>query len=606
MANAAVLPLEGRLPATPGGTDYQAYYDPNLDITWAADADINGYDTWANQMAWVAGLTINGVDGWRLPRTLNPDATCGDPVLSNGFNCTGSEMGYLYYEEGITAAAPGPFSNVQLGGHWSGNEYDSFKTWRFIFDDGYQSIRSKDLGFFAWAVHSGDVNAAVLPLEGRLPATLGGTDYQAYYDPNLDITWADVNISGIGGVPWDEATSWAANLTINGVTGWRLPNMDVNGDGTVVDCSGGGVGGVAGCADNELGYLYWEEGITKYAKDPFSTVWIGLNWSSTEIDPIRAWALNFSFNGDQFPVGKVNGLLAWAVHSGDVSAATIRDQGQIFSTGGALQLGTDEWSQSITTGIKGQLAEIQIQFHFGVPTPPPALNLSIFNGGNPISGSALFSEQLFITSADLDDLDVFTWDLSSARLFFDVGDVFSFVLQADGAGYDIAGNDPPGYDGGDLFKNRVAFTELSDIAFITYVKPSPIPPPGVMIDIKPGNKRNIINPRAKGGVWVAVLSDTDPSSPFDPASQVDIPTVEFGPDGAKVTRHKVKDKNKDGLGDLLLRFKIPETGIACGDTEATLSGETFDGQSFTGTDSIKTVGCKPKKHHKKKHHKKHK
>jgi len=42
-------------------------------------------------------------------------------------------------------------------------------------------------------------------------------------------------------------------------------------------------------------------------------------------------------------------------------------------------------------------------------------------------------------------------------------------LQADAAGYEIAGNDPPGYDGGDLFKNRVAFTELSDIAFITYV-----------------------------------------------------------------------------------------------------------------------------------------
>ena len=128
----------------------------------------------------------------------------------------------------------------------------------------------------------------------------------------------------------------------------------------------------------------------------------------------------------------------------------------------------------------------------------------------------------------------------------------------------------------------------------------------INIDIKPGNKRNVINPRAKGGIWVAILSDTEPGSPFDPSSQIDIPTVEFGPDGAKAIRHKVKDVNKDGLGDLLLRFKIPETGIACGDTDATLTGETFDSQSFTGTDSIKTVGCnKPKKHHKKKHHKNH-
>ena len=127
----------------------------------------------------------------------------------------------------------------------------------------------------------------------------------------------------------------------------------------------------------------------------------------------------------------------------------------------------------------------------------------------------------------------------------------------------------------------------------------------VIIDIKPRSKQNVINPRAKGDVWVAILSVTDPDAPFDPSSQVDIPTVEFGPDGANATRHKVKDINKDGLGDLLLRFNIPETGIACGDTEATLTGETFDVQSFTGADSIKTVGCKPKKCHKNKHHKKH-
>ena len=123
----------------------------------------------------------------------------------------------------------------------------------------------------------------------------------------------------------------------------------------------------------------------------------------------------------------------------------------------------------------------------------------------------------------------------------------------------------------------------------------------VAIDIKPGNKKNVINPRAKGNIWVAVLSDTGSESPFDSSSQVDIPTVEFGPDGAKANRHKVKDINKDGLGDLLLRFKIPKTGIACGDTEAALTGETFEGQSFTGTDDIKAVGCKPKKSRKKHH-----
>ena len=115
--------------------------------------------------------------------------------------------------------------------------------------------------------------------------------------------------------------------------------------------------------------------------------------------------------------------------------------------------------------------------------------------------------------------------------------------------------------------------------------------PEIAIDIKPGNKRNVINPRANGGIWVAILSDTNADSSFDPLSQVDVPTVEFGPDGAKALRYEVKDKNKDGLADLMLRFKIPETGIACGDTEATLKGSTFGGQEIAGTDSIKTVGC---------------
>jgi hypothetical protein len=125
----------------------------------------------------------------------------------------------------------------------------------------------------------------------------------------------------------------------------------------------------------------------------------------------------------------------------------------------------------------------------------------------------------------------------------------------------------------------------------------------VSIDIMPGYKRKVINPRATGGIWVAVLSDTGSESPFDPSSQVDISSVEFGPDGAKATRHKVKDINKDGLGDLLLRYKIPATGIACGDTEVTLTGETFSGQSLTGTDVIKTVGCEKSKAFEKKKHK---
>ncbi len=58
----------GRLETAPGTNVFQAYYDDQLDITWTADANINGPDTWDNQQTWVMGLTLNGVGagGYRM------------------------------------------------------------------------------------------------------------------------------------------------------------------------------------------------------------------------------------------------------------------------------------------------------------------------------------------------------------------------------------------------------------------------------------------------------------------------------------------------------------------------------------------------------------
>jgi CSLREA domain-containing protein len=111
----------------------------------------------------------------------------------------------------------------------------------------------------------------------------------------------------------------------------------------------------------------------------------------------------------------------------------------------------------------------------------------------------------------------------------------------------------------------------------------------VDINIKPLDFCNIIIPHSRGGIWVAVLSDGE----FDPL-KIKKSTVCFGPNCAKAIRFKVRDINKDGYRDLLLRFRIRATGIKCGDTDATLTGKTFDGQSFTGTDQIITRGCKYK------------
>ena len=98
-------------------------------------------------------------------------------------------------------------------------------------------------------IFTNTINAAALPLEGRLPATAGGTDYQAYYDPNLYITWtADANING--GDTWDNQVAWVNAFSLGGHTVWRLPNMDVNGNGAVVQCA---YADEASCRDNEYG-----------------------------------------------------------------------------------------------------------------------------------------------------------------------------------------------------------------------------------------------------------------------------------------------------------------------------------------------------------------
>ncbi len=106
------------------------------------------------------------------------------------------------------------------------------------------------------------------------------------------------------------------------------------------------------------------------------------------------------------------------------------------------------------------------------------------------------------------------------------------------------------------------------------------------IDIKPGSDPNSISPGGKGLISVAIL--TTPA--FD-ATAVDPDTVQFGP-GAATRAHAnahVEDVDSDGDLDLVLHFRTQETGIAAGDTEACLTGQTFGGVPIGGCDSVRTV-----------------
>lgn len=169
---------------------FEAYYDTGRNITWLANANVNGQMTWAEANAWAASLSftdgVNTYADWRLPTTLQPDASCGSQSaggVSYGYNCTGSEMGHLFYNELggtahqsiMTSADPdlAKFTNLQANYYWSATEYAPFTgyAWYFFFGNGVQDAGAKYADFFyALAVSPGDVGAAASPVPE--PATL--------------------------------------------------------------------------------------------------------------------------------------------------------------------------------------------------------------------------------------------------------------------------------------------------------------------------------------------------------------------------------------------------------------------------------------------------
>ena len=166
-ASAALVPFVGG----------KLIYDTDLDITWAADANlcvalqncVNGDATggmvWTDAKQWAADLSYLGFSDWRLPTTGtgSPLSTC------SGYNCTDSEMGHLYYSElsGVLYPNQGygivgdraPFSNIQAVRYWSETIYDPpVAAWIFDFNFGGQAFEVfgfTDDHLAAWAVRSG-------------------------------------------------------------------------------------------------------------------------------------------------------------------------------------------------------------------------------------------------------------------------------------------------------------------------------------------------------------------------------------------------------------------------------------------------------------------
>lgn len=157
----------------------QALYDTESNLTWLVDASFaitSGYDAdgrmnWENAVNWVNQLDIDGVTGWRLPSSLQPDPNCQYTSYQGSFgnNCTGSELGNLFYNvlggaanKGITAVHNANFSlfdHMIDGFFWTSsitgqnNDY----AWGLTLSGGYQSMAGRLSEQNVWAVRDGDI-----------------------------------------------------------------------------------------------------------------------------------------------------------------------------------------------------------------------------------------------------------------------------------------------------------------------------------------------------------------------------------------------------------------------------------------------------------------
>lgn len=171
----ATTGAQAALQARPGGM----VYDTTLNITWLADwnyAKTSGFNAvgamnWTTANSWANNLVYGGFSDWRLPTSLNTNGTgpCGPAT-----NCSGSEMGHMFYNNwgatadnafsnGTNAANLALFNNVQSFYYWSGTErpVESGFAWYFFTFQGYQGSDFKPNQMYAVAVRPGDVIAAI-------------------------------------------------------------------------------------------------------------------------------------------------------------------------------------------------------------------------------------------------------------------------------------------------------------------------------------------------------------------------------------------------------------------------------------------------------------
>ena len=285
--------------------DGQTVYDPNLKVTWLAEGNLAGTQTfggsninksgsmdYAAAVRWVEAMNkadqgrgYLGHKNWQLPSVPVTDQSCartGRNGESFGFHCWGGALGSLYYRSlalrepntavHIPANKVGPFNDFQPYLYWSGSAAADPKQGfiSFSFNSGFQ-------GANVWRNYLYVLPMMKGKLSGTPPATGKGLEVnsggQTVYDPIAQVTWlADANLAakqtfGIAGINPDgamehtAAVEWVAAMNnadggrgYLGQRNWQLPETGPPDS----SCSMKGTTGFD-CTGSAMGTLFYKQ-----------------------------------------------------------------------------------------------------------------------------------------------------------------------------------------------------------------------------------------------------------------------------------------------------------------------------------------------------------
>ncbi|MGB6429836.1 MAG: hypothetical protein WBF06_04575 [Candidatus Acidiferrales bacterium] len=303
-SSSAAAPAPASAPLVPAA-DGQTVYDPSLNVTWLADGNLAGKQTfgvsnvnksgsmdYATAVRWVAAMNAldNGAgylghNNWQLPTAPSKDASCaktGRNGESFGFNCSESALGSLYYaslglrEPNTGVPMPpttaGPFKDFQPYLYWSESAAADPKQGfvSFSFNSGFQGANVTLNYLYVLPMIKGKLPGTPPAAGQGLEVNPGG---ETVYDPISQVTWlADANLAakqtfGVAGINPDgsmehaTALQWTAAMNSAdqgrgylGQTNWEMPETGPP-DPT---CSMKGTTAY-GCTGSLMGELFYKQ-----------------------------------------------------------------------------------------------------------------------------------------------------------------------------------------------------------------------------------------------------------------------------------------------------------------------------------------------------------